>query len=154
MRLQRETHTRPSYHCDIRTTRSRLYNVTIISNIPNYLFLSRERLILVLLSVECQYEMKMTSSRIFSDFLIVIFISFTCIYTIFALNVHIFDNSCYFSIIESLVSIFLSQNISLMASGMPDLLTAFHVELKNDVHIARKTLHELSNYKSHVSMNS
>lgn len=43
------------------------------------------------------------------------------------------------------------QNISLMASGLPDLLTAFHVELKNDVHIAKKTLHELSGYKNHVS---
>ncbi|XP_031554452.1 adipolin-like isoform X2 [Actinia tenebrosa] len=44
----------------------------------------------------------------------------------------------------------LADNISLMASGIPDLVSAFHVELRNEIQIARKTLHELNNYKSHV----
>lgn len=38
-----------------------------------------------------------------------------------------------------------------MASGVPDLVSAFHVELRNELQIAKKTLHELNNYKSHVS---
>ncbi|XP_048581508.1 adipolin isoform X2 [Nematostella vectensis] len=42
------------------------------------------------------------------------------------------------------------QNISLMAAGTPDLLTAFHIELRGDVQIPRKTLHELGNYRTHI----
>ena len=40
-----------------------------------------------------------------------------------------------------------------MAAGIPDLLSAHHVELRHDVTIAKKSHQELKNYKLPVSGN-
>ena len=43
------------------------------------------------------------------------------------------------------------QNISLMAAGIPDLLSAHHIVLRYNVNIPKKSHQELKNYKQPVS---
>ena len=45
-----------------------------------------------------------------------------------------------------------SQNISLMAAGIPDILSAHHAVLRHDVTIPKKSHQELKNYKQPVSI--
>ena len=40
----------------------------------------------------------------------------------------------------------------LMATGAADLVSAFHIELKNNVQIPKKSMLELKNYKTNVSI--
>ncbi|XP_028393667.1 adipolin-like [Dendronephthya gigantea] len=42
------------------------------------------------------------------------------------------------------------QAMTLMATGAADLVSAFHIELKNNVQVPRKSMLELRNYKSNV----
>lgn len=56
-----------------------------------------------------------------------------------------------FSEISKFLTLFL-QNISLMAAGIPDLLSAHHIVLRYDVTIPKKSHQELKNYKQPVSV--
>ena len=46
---------------------------------------------------------------------------------------------------------FPSQALALMATGAADLVSAFHIELKSNVQIPRRSMVELRNYKTNVS---
>jgi hypothetical protein len=43
--------------------------------------------------------------------------------------------------------------MALMATGAADLVSAFHIELKNNVQVPKKSMLELRNYKTNVSWN-
>lgn len=50
----------------------------------------------------------------------------------------------------SFVCFFFFQNISLMAAGIPDLLSAHHIVLRYDVTVPKKSHQELKSYKQPV----
>lgn len=42
--------------------------------------------------------------------------------------------------------------MALMATGVADLVSAFHIELKNNIQVPKKSMVELRNYKTNVCL--